>query len=203
MKTTRWLGVPCALALLVAAAPPNPTPPSAAPSLYDRIAAKLEAQPALAARLGAPGPEMRSIAWMLGTWEVTAQVLPGHTRPPSTEKGRTVVTAILGGTWLQLADTYPAGVQDLGFVTYDPTREGWVSLALDSYGNAVTVSGKAWGGSKLVFRGRARILGEEAELRQTIERRGDDAWQILNEEKMPDGSWRALDLYSFARLAAP
>jgi hypothetical protein len=75
----------------------------------------------------------------------------------------------------------------------------WIALSLDSLGNAVTTTSPGWEGERMVFTGAALIVGEPATLRQTIHRRGADAYEVVNEERMRDGSWKRLDAYRYVR----
>ena len=50
-----------------------------------------------------------------------------------------------------------------------------------------------WHGDTIVFTGPLTMLGVDCELRQTITRKGPDEFHILNEEKLPDGTWRDAD----------
>jgi Protein of unknown function (DUF1579) len=166
--------------------------------LYARVAQKLAGDKALAARLGKPGAEMASVAWMKGRWrvEATVQAGPPGARP---ERGMSTVRPMLGGAWLSIEDRYPSGNQDHGFLGYDPGAQQWVSVALDAFGNAVTTRGPGWSGGRLELTGEASIVGIRTILRQTITRDGADAYVVTNEERAADGRWRLLDTYRYTR----
>jgi hypothetical protein len=51
----------------------------------------------------------------------------------------------------------------------------------------------------IVFIGSLTMLGVDCELRQTVTRRGPDEFHVLNEEKLPDGSWHITDEYNCRR----
>jgi hypothetical protein len=174
-----------------------------APDLYERVEARLAAQPELAAALGNPAPEMASLAWLVGSWSISARVLveesAGAEGAGKADHGTSEVRPILGGTWLEIADTYPEGNQDLGFVTYDLVHRRFQAVSLDSFGNAVTTTGAGWDGDRLVFTGDVEILGEGATLRQIFVKTSDRSYAVINEERMPDGSWRTLDRYDYVK----
>jgi hypothetical protein len=171
------------------------------PSLYERVATHL-AQRSDLAQLGAPPVELQQVSWMIGTWDIEATVFATTSAPERVDRGRSVVTPVIGGTWLQMADTYPGGTQDLGFLTFDPVGRRWLSLGLDSTGNAVRASAPAWDGDRLaLLAGDAIIVGEHVSLRQTLTRLGPDAFTLSNEERRPDGSWLRLDEYRFRRAS--
>src|SRR3569832_693475 len=181
-----------ALALAVTA------PAQAEDNLYTKIEARLAAAPALAAALGKPGPEMKSLEWMLGTWDVFANVQAG-VHPPAPEHGTSVWTAALNGTWIEQRDSYPGGTQDIGYLGYGPVTKRWTSVGIDSTGNAVVIAGARAAADSFVFEGDVIIVGAHVHLRQTIARKGNDAIMLTNEERMPDGSWKLLDTYRYTR----
>jgi hypothetical protein len=203
MRTSlRWC--PALLLLLSACAAPAPAPPKAAPAspkptLYERVADKLAKRPDLE-KLGQPPAELEQVSWMLGEWTVEAKVYATPANPESVEQGRCSITKVLGDSWLQLADTYPEGTQDLGFLTYNLVTRRWVSLGLDSLGNSIATHGERWVSDRLVLTAPGvEIMGEVVTLRQTIVRTGQDEFRLVNEEQRPDGSWVALDEYRYRR----
>ena len=42
-------------------------------------------------------------------------------------------------------------------------------------------------------------LGERVVLRQTLEKRSDREYRLLNEELLPNGGWRAVDEYVYVK----
>lgn len=180
-------------------AAPAPAPPR---SLYDRIADKLATRDDLAT-LDQPPAQLAEVRWMIGTWDVEVTVFATAASPQSVERGTSQITPALNGYWLQLADTYPAGTQDLSFLTYNRVTREWVSLGLDSFGNSVLAKGAAWDGTRLVLTAAdVEVLGEIVTLRQTMEKRGADELVLLNEEKLPNGTWLPLDQYRYRRRPA-
>lgn len=173
---------------------------ASADTLYERIDAKLAAQPELAKALAAPPGELRSVDWMIGTWNVTARVFATPKTPERVDRGRSRVEKILDGTWLSFRDTYPSGTQDLGFLTFNPITKSWVAVNLDSAGNTIRMTSPRWDGDRLVFLiENAEILGESITLRQTIEKQGRTRYRVLNEEKLANGEWAALDEYVYVK----
>jgi len=192
-----WLCLLAAAALLYCTA--SSATDTALPSLYERIEAKLAADPAFAAKLGKPAEELASVRWLVGTWDVTATVFATKSAPESHSQGTSVVTAAIGGTWLQYVDSYPEGSQDMGFLTCNPVTRLWVAVALDSTGNSVVVTGTAWTENRLVLSGNVTIVGEKVILRQTLTKISDAEYTVFNEEQLSDGEWRALDRYRYRR----
>jgi hypothetical protein len=169
------------------------------PSLYERVAARLADRPDLAT-LGQPPAELEQVAWMHGSWTIEATVFATPSSPERTDHGSVLVSRVVGGCWLQLAYSYPTGTQDLGFMTYNRVTRRWTSVGLDSTGNAAVVTAAAWEGNRLVFETPAlEIVGERVHIRQTIEKLSPDEFVLRNEERLPDGTWRALDQYRYRR----
>jgi uncharacterized protein DUF1579 len=180
----------------------RPAPAKAAstmPSLYERVDSKLAKDPQLAARVGNPAPELQQLNWLLGTWDVQSTVFATAAAPESNLGGTTVVTRVLGDTWLQFADEIFGKEQDLGFITYNVVTRKWIAAQVDASGNSVTTTSPGWSGNKIVFTGRALIVGEEAMLRQTLEKISDTQYMILNEERLPNGKWVPLDRYVYRK----
>ena len=167
------------------------------PTLYDRVTARLKHDPALAAQLGHPAREMKSVAWMIGTWDILTKVDVEPGRAP--EKGRSVVTPLFGGVWLEIRDTYPQGNQDVSYLGFSPVTKRWTSVTVDGTGNAVSSAAAQWAGDRIAFTGDVVVIGEKATLRQTITRRGERAYTVTNEEHMPSGAWRLLDTYRYTK----
>ena len=98
-----------------------------------------------------------------------------------------------------MRDSYPGGVQDQGFLTFNPITERWTSLSIDSTGNVLVASARSWQGKSLVLTARdAEIVGERVTLRQTVERQSETQYRVLNEEQVA-GRWVALDEYVYVR----
>lgn len=73
-------------------------------------------------------------------------------------------------------------------------------MHLDSTGNAIRATARAWENNRLVFTTEnAVILGERITLRQTVEKRSDTEYRVLNEEKLANGGWAKLDEYVYVK----
>lgn len=169
-------------------------------TLYDRIDTKMKQNPELAKAIGSPSPELRDAAWLVGRWNVTSRVFAHGVEPEMTEHGQSTVEEILDGTWLQIRDTYDGQVHDLGFLTFNAATKEWISTGVDKYGNTVTARAKGWKGNRLPLVAEdAQILGERVVLRQTLEKRSDHEYRILNEERLPSGDWAVIDEYVYRK----
>src|SRR5262245_21978600 len=171
-------------------------------TLYDRVADELASRPELAS-LGKPPAELTQVSWMLGEWDIETNVAPTTTASERIDRGTSIVTTALGGTWLQFTDTYPQGSQDLSFLTYNIVTRRWISVTVDSTGNNVAASSPKWEGNRLPLLARdVEVLGLKVTLRQTILKRSDDEFVLLNEELLPDGTWHQVDEYRYRRKHA-
>ena len=178
------------LALLLAAADP--------PTLYQRLQQRFAADPAAAASLGRPAPQMREVDWLIGNWDVSA-VVEEQGAPPSS--GTSVVTPAFGGNWLEIRDTYPGGALNLAWLGYSAAEGRWVTVAVDNLMNANRSSAAAWTGNRIVFEGDYLILGLPAHLRQTVERQGPDDFSVVAEE-LVGGRWSRLAIRYYRRHPA-
>lgn len=173
---------------------------AAGENVYDAVASRLQHDPKLAGQIGKPTPEIQALSWMTGTWTVTATVQAGA-NVAKPEAGTSVIAYTLDGTWLEIRDTYPGGTQDIGYLTYNPARKSWIALGIDSTGNAVTTLSAGWEGSKISFAGNVMIVGIPVTLRQTMTKISDAAYDVTNEQQMPDLNWVLLDRYEYRRRA--
>ena len=166
-------------------------------TLYERIETRIAAQPELAQSLGRPSRELEDLRWLIGEWRVSARVFSA---PDQVDRGEGTVTAILGGTWLQFQDRYSGQPEDLGFLTWNVATKRWISIGIDKSGNAITAAGERWEGNRLVLIAEnAEIIGERVTLRQTIEKRSAREYRVLNEERLADGTWAAIDEYVYPK----
>lgn len=172
------------------------------PSLYERVAARLAARTDLG-DIGQPPPELREVEWLLGTWTIEVKVMATASTAERVEYGEARITRALNGHWLQMADSYPTGTQDLGFLTFNRFTRQWVSVNLDSHGNVCVARADGWHDDRLVsVLPEQDVLGEKVTLRQTLHRRTPDEFVVLNEERLPDGVWRPVDEYRYVRKNA-
>lgn len=169
-------------------------------TLYDRIAAKMERNPELAKAVGHPSTELGSAAWMIGRWKVTSRVFARDAKTEPEDHGESTVEEVLGGTWLQIRDTYEGKPEDHGFLTFNVATKEWIAIGIDKTGNAITSKAKGWDGNRLsLVAENAEILGERVVLRQTLEKKSDREYRILNEERLPSGEWAVIDEYVYRK----
>lgn len=76
-------------------------------------------------------------------------------------------------------------------VTFDPFSNRWMMTFIDGLYGVLQSDG--WQGDQIVFIGNLTMLGVDCELRQTLTKKSADEGHILNEERLPDGSWQVTD----------
>jgi hypothetical protein len=156
--------------------------------------------PSLAQQIEKPPLELTEVSWMTGNWDITARIFATATTPERVSQGVGEVLPALGGRWLRVTDRYPDGGVDEGYLTYNGSTKKWTNVTLDAGGNAFISTSEGWQGNRIVFvTPEIEIVGEKATLRQTIERRSDTEYHLLNEERLPDGRWVALDEYTYRK----
>ena len=84
-----------AAAMMQTAQAADATPPTKRPSLYERIEEEMAARPDLAKQAGRPAKEMAQVAWLVGEWDVTANVFATRKSPAQTSKGRSRIANAL------------------------------------------------------------------------------------------------------------
>jgi hypothetical protein len=167
-------------------------------TLYDRVDARLSREPDVAKALGKPSPEIERLSWMLGRWKVAVRVAGQEVK--ESDRGESVAQMVIGGTWLEVRDSYQGVEQDVSYLTYNIVTKEWIALGIDKTGNAVTATGKAWDGDRLTLLAQnATVVGERVTLRQVLERISDREYVLRNEEQLPSGSWALVDEYVYRK----
>jgi hypothetical protein len=168
-------------------------------TLYDRVDARLKREPAVAEALGKPPQQLERVSWMVGRWKVAVRIA-GETEVKESNRGESVVQPVIGGTWLEIRDSYEGGEQDVGYLTFNIVTKEWITLAIDRTGNAVTLRTKGWDGNRLTFVAEdVIIVGERVPLRQVLEKVSDREYTIRNEERLASGSWALVDEYVYRK----
>jgi hypothetical protein len=169
-------------------------------TLYERIETLLKKDPALAARLSRAPAELEKVLWMVGTWEITSLVFATRTTPERISAGTSVVAPVLDGTWLSITDSYASSVEDIGYLGYEADTGRWVTLSLGSTSFVYISYAAGWRENKLEFRGPpVHLLGMDVTLRQTLQKRSDREYRVLNEELLANGRWVAVDEYVYRK----
>lgn len=168
-------------------APAEPAPQSV--SVYDRYA-QLEADPAFQAKLALAAQRINDMAWLVGTWRTTVQV--GDAAP---DPAADTVFHRQGDALIVSSDLSTV----LG---YDPFAARWFSAGFEPPAAPMTQSFSTadWDGHQLVMESDARIFGERFILRQTLRKLSDDAFEIVNEQRVGPDRYVVVDHYRYTRV---
>lgn len=172
-------------------------------SLYQRIETRVQNDPAYAKQLEGLPEELKQVEWMVGNWDIVAKVYATPTAPERVSQGQAEIKFVMNNRWVFVFDTYPDGGVDEGYLTYNGFTKKWTSVTIDGLGNTFIATADKWQGNQIIFvLSDIQIVGERVTLRQTITKRSDSEYHVLNEEKLPNGKWVALDEYTYKKRAA-
>ena len=180
---------------------PEAAPVSEPPTALERVEEKLQKNPALAKLMAQPPPELESVRFMAGRWDVVARTL-ATTRSPEKVRSGTAESAFeLDGRWLVTRTSLPDQklVQYLGFDAYE---RRWYLQFFSSSGrgtNAPLLSKAGWDGGRLVLGGTMLFYLEPAEVEVRIEKLGDDGYNVVFEEMLSAGASRVLLQHEYRR----
>lgn len=135
--------------------------------------------------------------WMIGDWAFENHVRGTPTTPAYTDTYYYTYELADNGTRYTVSGH---GAKARPYLTFDPFSNRWMMTFTEGLFGVLQSHG--WEGDTIVFSGPLTMLGIDCELRQTLTKKGPDEFQILNEEKLPDGSWRETDEF-FCRRKQP
>ena len=147
---------------------------------------------------GSPAPAAaRGVEFLLGAWDILA------TTPGTDERirFRYEVRPLLGAVWLSGHGRSADGTLESRDVWGRDAQSGQlIRVIFDGSGTWATMRSPGWQGERLVLEGEARSEGGALRVRETIERRGGDAF-IATWEAWRDGAWRAYSVEWVTRRA--
>jgi hypothetical protein len=151
--------------------------------------------------VSAPISELVLFDWLKGTWRAhTLEQLPTG---GSSDLGMNtyVFAPVLNGRWIFGASGHS---DDEFYITYDVFARRYVALRIQgdpSYG--LWVSYEGWRGDKIVFISNdSTVFGRPYVRRMTIEHPSARAFDIIDEEQRPDGSWSTDDVLEMNKQAS-
>ena len=140
--------------------------------------------------------KMEEYRWLIGEWACENRVRATPTTPAYTDTY--IYTYEYADNDTRITVTGPSG-KSRPLLTFDPFSRRWMMTFVDGlYG---VLQSEGWDGNRMVFHGHLTMLGVDCELRQTLTRHSADEGRILNEEKLPDGSWLVTDEFFCRRKA--
>lgn len=137
--------------------------------------------------------------FFVGRWHASAE------NPATGQRFELVYTVepILHGRWYRGTGTVAAfDLEILDLWGRDPTTGDVIRTITDSAGTFGTVRSKGWNGDVLVLEGEAATTTGRATVRETITRRGPDAFDAVW-ESLAEGQWTPYSVEHLRRTPAP
>ena len=132
--------------------------------------------------------KIEEFKWLIGDWAFENHVRATPTTPAYTDTYFYTYALAESGSHFTVSGH---GAKARPYLTFDPFSDRWMMTFTEGLFGVLQSNG--WQGDTIVFTGPLTMLGVDCELRQTITRKGPDEFHILNEEKLPDGTWRDAD----------
>ncbi len=151
--------------------------------------------------VSAPVDELVLFDWLKGTWRshTLAQLPAGGSRDLG--MNTYVFAPVLKGRWIFGAS---GASDDEFYISYDVFARRYVALRIQgdpSYGLWVSYDG--WRGNRIVFISNdSTAFGRAYVRRMTIEHPSARAFDIIDEEQRPDGSWSTDDVLEMTKQAS-
>jgi hypothetical protein len=188
------------LTTIASAAPPTD------PTLYETLAAQGEYDIQADAFKERPvaQTELGKLSWIEGDWRQVA-TLYKHANFPMSKKEAGVWTFKLDPTTNSVlygpkVEEGAAAAPLTPFMTYDVYKQTWFSVEREPDSWGIAQSTGSWTGEKITMEGTFNIRGVAVELRQTFKHSKVEECVVINEQKMPNGKWIAIDEHRFFRV---
>ena len=184
-------GIPAGFWVLIAILPstiPTQTQPQTVPTVTAR-----EVTPAATVEALVPGPEMRKLEWMVGSWRVLEIHESTDWGPSGGGRGKQTVTMGPGG-FSVLTDYRSQGPQGQisghGILAWDPEKRGYKFYLADSVTPGVMELDCLWKKQDLVCDGRALFLGVPIVVRWTMSEIAASSYTATFETSLDGGTYR-------------
>lgn len=171
-------------------------PPTNSIPYSQRLAAVLKKDPGYLTRAAWKPRELTdSFSWLVGTWNYTMLIAGSPERKVS---GSLEYRLSRNGSAIQLVQP---GEEPMPYIIWDGFNSQFVLSMLDprSFGS---MTSKGWRNDRLVFEGYMTFAGIPLHLRQTWKRQKPTVgFTIQNEELLADGSYAAVDQFTFQQAS--
>lgn len=202
MRAVRALGVLPVVLLLAA---PDATAQSAEPStLFERLQARREKNPALEQKLLTAVDVMKKVAWMEGRWDVTEKIYKTGRTPEQVAKGTRESRLDLDGRTLVSRQTV-GNLKTIDALVYDAYQGYWFRQIMTNGGRGALqplVAASSWQNGGLILSGTIWAFGEQADVRVRIQKESDDAYYEIFEERLA-GELRPILEFRYTRVPTP
>lgn len=144
--------------------------------------------------------ELGKLSWIEGDWRQVTTIYKVNNLPMSKKEA---------GVWTFKIDpksnSVLFGPKDdpsamTPFMTYDVYSRSWFSAERDPNAWGLAQSTGSWTGEKIEMEGTFHIRGVGVQLRQTFKHTKAEECAVINEQKMPNGKWVAIDEHRFFRV---
>lgn len=154
-----------------------------------------------------PGPELKRLAYFVGTWKTTGEMKPGPFGPGGKMTSTDKVEWMKGGFFTV---THSAGMSSMGsgqetsFTGYDPNEKVYTYHAFNSMGEAIaakgTVTGDTWNWTT-----EEKAGGNTTNIKVTIKEVSKNEYTFKMEFSQNGGAWSTLAESNSTRVtvAAP
>ena len=201
MRAARVLGVLPVVLLL--AAPVARAQAGDPPTLFERLQARREKNPALEQKLLSAVEVMKKVAWMEGRWEVSEKVYKAGLTPEQVAKGTRESRLDLDGRSLVSRQTV-GNLKTVDALMYDAYQGYWFRQIMTNGGRGALqplVATSSWEGGGLILAGTIWAFGESADVRVRIQKESDDAYYEVFEERLA-GALRPIMEFRYTRAPA-
>ena len=140
-----------------------------------------------------PPPELKQFDWFLGTWKCTGTTFASPMEKEHATESTLTIQNDLDGFWqsftVEEAKTAanPTPVKGAGHGGYDRALKKFVRVGFNNHGRWSSWTSTGWAGDRVVFVGAAGA--KDVQLRQTITKKGDNAFDSVVEAKGAGGKW--------------
>jgi hypothetical protein len=138
--------------------------------------------------------KMEECRWLIGVWAAENRVRATPTTPAYADAY--VYTYDWADNETRITVSGPSG-KSRPLLTFDPFSNRWMMTFIDGLYGVLQSDG--WQGDRIIFIGNLTMLGVDCQLRQTLTRKSENEAHILNEERLPDGSWQVTDEFYCTR----
>lgn len=162
-----------------------------------RLAAVLKKDPGYLTRAAWKPRELTdSFSWLVGAWNYSMTIADSQERRVS---GSLEYRLSRNGSAIQLI---LPGEEPMPYLIWDGFNGQFVLSMLEprSFGS---MTSKGWRGDRLVFEGAMTFAGLPLQLRQTWKRqKSTGGFTVHNEELLADGSYSAVDHFTFVKVSS-
>jgi len=141
--------------------------------------------------------ELEKMRWLEGSWSSVNRVPATRFNPAYTDVNTGEYKFCDRGHWICLVGKEGS---ERKHITFDPFSKQWIYLLAEgAYG---ILRSPGWDGNRLVWTGEMTMIGVNCVLRQSWEKKSDDQFSFINEERLEDGTWGYVDEWEIRRAKA-